>query len=100
MNRTEHLLTIVVEECAELAKNATKALRFGLTDHEPGPHESNAERIVQEFHDLHAVIEMLMDEGAIPKRYDGIAMIRKREKVEKFLRYSVECGTLSAPPQS
>lgn len=96
MTRTEHLLVILAEECSEVAKNASKALRFGLTDREPGPYETNAERIVQEFHDLHAVVEMLMDEGAIPKRYDGIAMIRKREKVERFLKVSEQCGTLDA----
>ena len=32
MTREEHLLTIVAEECAEVAQRATKALRFGLTD--------------------------------------------------------------------
>ena len=29
MTREEHLLTIVAEECAEVAQRATKALRFG-----------------------------------------------------------------------
>lgn len=97
MNRTEHLLTILAEECAEVAKNATKALRFGLTDHEPGLHESNAERIMYEYHDLQAVIVMLQGHGLLPVVPDEIIVDRVRAKcakVEKYLLYSAKCGTL------
>ena len=35
MNREEHLLTILSEECAEVIKDVSKALRFGLDDYPP-----------------------------------------------------------------
>ena len=48
MTREEHLLTIVAEECNEVAQRATKALRFSLEEIEPGQEFSNRERLFQE----------------------------------------------------
>ena len=45
MTREEHLLTIVAEECNEVAQRATKALRFSLEEIEPGQEFSNRERL-------------------------------------------------------
>jgi len=89
MNRTEHLLTILAEESAEVAQRATKALRFGLDEVQPDHVWNNRERIVQELNDLWAVAEML---GIC--RVDRIAIDRKKAKVEAFLEYSKKCGTL------
>ncbi len=65
MTREEHLLTIIAEECSEIAKAASKSLRFGL-DH-IGPHadEANALLLYREAADLYAVIEMLTKENQI-----------------------------------
>lgn len=99
MNRQEHLLTIMAEECAEVAQRISKALRFGLSEVEPGQDATNAERIVWEFMDLRAAFEMLKDEGAFPLEWTDVdsaaSIARKRAKVEKFLRYSETCGTLA-----
>lgn len=96
MNRTEHLLFIAAEECAEVAQRLSKAARFGLTEIQPGQPLTNAERIVEEWTDLVGVMEMLVEQGAI--EVPTVKMITAREikktKVEKFLAYSVECGTL------
>jgi NTP pyrophosphatase (non-canonical NTP hydrolase) len=94
MTRTEHLLWIVAEECAEVAQRVSKAARFGLKEVQPGQPLSNAERIVQEFDDLLAVVVMLKDEGCLPASGGKAALLAKKAKVEKFLRYSAECGTL------
>jgi NTP pyrophosphatase (non-canonical NTP hydrolase) len=58
MTRTEHLLSITAEECAEVAQRVTKAMRFGLTEIQPGQPFTNADRIMAEFNDLQAMIEM------------------------------------------
>ncbi len=99
MTREEHLLTIIAEECVEIAKNATKALRFGPDDCEPGHPDSNARRICLECADLLAVLEMLaasncMFQSAINSVDMEAAMDAKKEKVEKFLEYSRERGRL------
>ena len=62
MNRTEHLLVILMEECSEVQKNASKALRFGLDDHAPDSNISNSQMITNEIGDLYAAIQMLFDD--------------------------------------
>lgn len=97
MNRQEHLLTILGEEGVEVAQRCTKALRFGLSEIQPGQELTNAQRIRGEYIDLLAVMRMLVEDGAIePVTDDDLpVMEQKRQKVEKFLVYSRECGTLT-----
>lgn len=61
MDRLEHLLVILSEECAELSKEVSKALCYGLNDYAPSSIETNAQRIVSEFNDLVAVFRMLVE---------------------------------------
>jgi NTP pyrophosphatase (non-canonical NTP hydrolase) len=97
MTRADHLLWILAEECAEVAQRASKAARFGLSEVQPGQEKTNAERIMEEYADLYAVVEMLINERLVPferiKLFQG--MEAKKAKVEKFLAYSQKCGTLS-----
>lgn len=94
MNRTEHLLTIMAEECNEVAQRISKALRFGLEEKQEGQEFTNAERIEHEMADLLTVRAMLTEGGALrePKNL-AERCLRKLDKVECYLRYSVECGT-------
>ena len=97
MNKTEHLLTCLMEECAEIQKAAAKALRFGLDDYAPNSDSTNAEDIAAEIIDLVAVVEMLREENIIPSITDNdskIAIDKKKEKVKKYMDYAIERGTL------
>jgi hypothetical protein len=100
MNRIEHLLTIVAEECAEVSQRCSKALRFGLEEIQPGQTLTNAARIYQEYADLRAAMELLhahcifMTEG-LPSL--GALMDSKHQKVADFFKHSALCGTLSDP---
>jgi NTP pyrophosphatase (non-canonical NTP hydrolase) len=94
MNRTEHLLTCLAEECAEVAQRVSKALRFGLTEVQPGQGKDNAERIAEELGDLYAVALILADENVIPLA--EAPLTAKREKIERFMSISREQGALSA----
>lgn len=90
MTRTEHLLDILIEECAEVIQRATKAKRFGLHEVQPQQELTNAQRIVYELNDIVAVADMFM-----PPHWMNEEMLEaKRTKVERFLEYSKECGTL------
>lgn len=93
MTRQEHLLTIIGEECAEVHQRCSKALRFGLEEVQHGQSLTNAQRIIQEFNDLVAVVKM-MGEDFTKGAFDLQAMEAKEKKVEKYLSYSAECGTV------
>lgn len=90
MNRHEHLLTILAEECAEVAQRASKALRFGMEEIQKDQPLTNAQRITQEFTDLVAVYGMLDLPAPLP-----CDIVAKQERVEKYLKYSHEQGTLT-----
>lgn len=99
MTKLENLLTILIEECGETAQRATKALRFTLEEIQPNLHQNplqlnNAQRLIYEFNDICAVMEMLEDEGYLPASYDSRAMNLKKEKVKKYLELSQKLGTV------
>ena len=88
MNQTEHLLTVLAEEGSEVAQQACKANRFGLSDCEPGGAETNKRRIEREMAQALAVFEML---GYRIREYDKVA---KKVKVRKYMKYARRRGTL------
>ena len=108
MNRKEHLLTILGEECSELHQELCKALRFGIWEQRDLP-TSNSQRIFKEYNDLIAMVEMVNEvaketsfqEASVTVGDKGIMyrdekMIQaKKKKVEKYLLYSKELGTLN-----
>lgn len=89
MNSTEHLLTKLMEECAEVAQEASKASLFGMDEVMPGQPLTNRSRILKELNDLWAVCEMLSLTVV-----DRDAVEAKKEKVERYMEYARSIGTL------
>ena len=87
MNRKEHLLTILGEECSELHKETCKILRFGLT-------AKNGDNLQAEFNEILALVRMIADEGIVLYKHEHL-ISAKIEKVEKYLLESKELGTLT-----
>jgi len=107
MNRQEHLLTILGEECSELHQDICKALRFGLEDKGPNNKLDNTQLMFKEFNDILAMVEMI-NEHMTSKPWEGVTYTKKgilyrddkmveekKAKVEKYLLYSEAKGTLS-----
>jgi cell division protein FtsL len=95
MNKREYLLTKFIEECLETAQRATKILTFGADEVQPGQAFNNTERLNHEWNDLQATQELLAEEAEIELYRDVSLIIRKREKVEKFMEYSRQQGCLT-----
>lgn len=112
MNRLEHLLSIVREECSELSQRVSKAMRFGLREVQDDPISNpdlldNQMRCDVEFHDLLATMEMAglitIETVSGDRELPNVPFIRvaptliaaKKEKVERFLELSRKMGTLT-----
>lgn len=87
MNRQQYLLICAMEECAEVSQRISKALRFGLTEVQPGHEANNAERIMEEVVDLVTVIKLLTEAGALPD-FEWRESPAKRAKLQKYMEYS------------
>lgn len=100
MDKTEHLLVCLLEECAEVQQAVTKALRFGLEGVNPNKPEfsTNAKNIIREYCDTIAVIELLVEEGILEERssdeVSSMVWIAKTKK-RQFMKIACQCGTLS-----
>jgi hypothetical protein len=91
MTRSAYLLAKIMEESAEVGHRAGKALTFGMDDVERGQDDNNYDRLMGEFTDLVAVMEMA---GLEPRRLSESRIRAKKEKVETFMKYSAERGIL------
>lgn len=96
MNKTEHLLTCLAEEGAEIGQDVSKILRFGLDDlYVKKGGDTNRERLITELNDLLGVCDLLVDVGVLPAEWANPAkQDAKYEKVIKYMNYSKERGTL------
>jgi len=95
MNTTEHLLTCLAEECAELQQAISKALRFGLQDRYPGSNTTNAQDIAKESIEVLALIELLQEQGIILKPRGTKDMVNaKRNRVNEYMKYAKTTGAL------
>lgn len=86
--REREILTILIEECAEVQQRATKLLRFGRDEVQPGQPLSNMERLSQEFGDLQAIATMAEDAGLVSRDIAGKQAPIKFEKLERFMQTS------------
>ena len=95
----EHTLTLLMEECGEAIQRASKQMRFGKDEVQPGQSESNAARLRFELNDVLVCIQMLEDLGEIPFVDNvGIGQHRasKRAKVARMMELSKSLGRLEA----
>ena len=94
INRTQHLLTCLIEECSEIQKDACKSLRFGLDDMNPRTEVKNRQAIAMEINDLLAIVEMLEEDSIVDLDLigDRKAIDSKKVKVEHYMEYAKQQG--------
>ena len=92
MNRTELIMLQSIEEGGEFGQSVSKAMRFGPFEQRDLP-TNNAERMQLEFNDFLAMKDMLNEEiPGLDLHRDEALIVKKRAKVEKYIKYSQELG--------
>ncbi len=94
LTREQYLLICLIEECQEVSQRATKALRFGMNEVQPGQNQNNMQRLVMEIADLTATLEIIANERIIDcdDEYYLKMIEDKNIKIEKYYKYSQEQG--------
>lgn len=91
MNRVQYLLLKLGEESAEVMQIASKCMQFGLFEKKPGLDQTNIDRLVDEYNDVLAQVEML-EEAGIPMPISRLKIEAKKAKCENFYEYSRSLG--------
>lgn len=99
MNIAENLLVTIMEEAGELIQDISKVLRFGLTCHHPtdATKQTNEQRMLTEYYQLIAVMEMLFESGAIRSMApEDIEVIKnlKKQRVTEYQSVSRQLGKI------
>jgi NTP pyrophosphatase (non-canonical NTP hydrolase) len=83
---TREIILILSEECAEVAKEVSKIMRFGPDQIKPGKEKTNIQVLEEELGDLLAMIELLTDKN-IGVTTAGLELAKKA-KFEKLKKWS------------
>jgi NTP pyrophosphatase (non-canonical NTP hydrolase) len=83
---TREIILILSEECAEVAKEVSKIMRFGPDQIKPGKDKTNIQVLEEELGDLLAMIELLVDKD-IGVTTGGLELAKKA-KFEKLKKWS------------
>lgn len=84
------LLEILIEECAEVIQRATKMLRFGVQEVQPGQGLNNAQRLSRELGDLHCVLALCGDVDLVIYSEVLQGERDKERQLEKYMQTSKE----------
>jgi hypothetical protein len=85
-----------MEECGEIAHDASKAIQFGLDDISPTKEESNFTRMSGEVEDLKVWLELLeLSSGKTLKERNSLEKMYKVQKIVKYARLSAKLGNTS-----
>ena len=79
-------LTLLIEECAEVQQRATKMLRFGRDEIQPGQPLDNSERLSREIGDLSVVIDLVIKMRLCDQISISIGAGNKFNQLEKYLQ--------------
>lgn len=94
LSQEQYLLVKVSEECNETGQRAAKCLCFGMDEKQEGQDLYNFQRLIYEFNDIVAVMELLFEKYPQNNPVDRVMVDAKKDKLRKWMEYSVKQGTL------
>ncbi len=86
-DREREILTILMEECAEVTQAASKLLRFGK-ENRPDNGISNVDTLSRECGDLRYLLTMVRDAGLTDEAIEIDAQARKHDRLRWFMQTS------------
>jgi len=95
MDKVEHLLVCISEECSEVIKAISKALRFGLNYNHPSKNITNLTNIEMELDDLSGVLVALREEAGIELKSLPQRIIEKKKRVKEYMNHAREIGKIT-----
>ena len=95
MTPAQYLLSVLMEECNEVAHATSKINRFTVHDsHTPGG-PTNLETLILEWNDLIAVKEMVEAELRIKIEANQERIAAKKQRVLEYMSYSRLLGVVT-----
>jgi len=80
------LLIILMEECAEVQQRASKLIRFGRDEVQPGQELPNSARLGEEIGDIICMVELLQAAEIVRDNDIETGRARKQRKLAKYLQ--------------
>lgn len=96
-DREREILTILIEECAEVQQRASKMLRFGRDETQPGYGLDNRQRLSREVGDLQAMVQMAIEANLIDALTVAARRPRKLEKLAHYMQTELPPSTAPSP---
>ena len=84
MIKTDEIMYILQEECAEVTQAISKCLRFGIDNYKPGKPKTNREHLAEEIGDLQAMIDLCIKFNIVGSEQVSIAADNKIAKLKKW----------------
>lgn len=82
--KTEEILDITQEECAEVVVAISKISRFGIDNFKPGKPKTNREHLEEELGDLLCMVDLLLENKVVNQENIEMARKAKREKLTQW----------------
>lgn len=83
-DKTNEVMDILQEECAEVIQAVSKIRRFGLVGKHPDKEYNNQEHLEEELGDMLAMIDILREMGIVSWGNMEVAKVAKIEKLKKW----------------
>ena len=84
MIKTDEIMYILQEECAEVTQAISKCLSFGIDNYKPGKPKTNREHLAEELGDLQAMIDLCIKFNIVGSEQISIAADNKIAKLKKW----------------